>query len=86
MWLSAEERDKHHQALCKWLEHNCNPCEEYNIRVVLMVRIRHHNPDAKCRKPDTGAASVIYYAMCRKNKRHGIIAAAREVCNATGRV
>jgi hypothetical protein len=51
-----------------------------------MVRICHHIPDAKYRKPDAGAASVKYNATRRKNKRHGIIAAAREVCNATGRV
>jgi hypothetical protein len=86
MWLSAEERHKHRQALCKWLLHNCNPCEECNIRVVPMVRIRHHIPDAKQRKPDAGAASVIYNATRCKNKRHGIIAAAREVCNATRRL
>jgi hypothetical protein len=47
MWLSAEERHKHRQALCKWLLHNYNPCEECNIRVVLVVRIHHHIPDAK---------------------------------------
>jgi len=47
MSLSAEERHKHHQALCKWLLHNCNPCEECNIRVVLMVDKRHHIPYAK---------------------------------------
>jgi len=86
MWQSAEERHNHRQALCKRLLHNCNPCEECNIRVVLMVRIRHHIPDAKYRKPDAGAASVIYNATRRKNKRHGIIAAAREVCNATRRL
>jgi hypothetical protein len=86
MWLSAEERHKHRQALCKCLLHNCNPCEECNIRVVPMVRICHHIPDAKYKKPDTGAASVIYNATRRKNRRHGIIAAAREVCNATRRL
>jgi hypothetical protein len=47
MCLFGEERHKHRQALCKQLVHNCNPYEECNIRVVLMVRIRHHNPDAK---------------------------------------
>jgi len=41
-WLSAEERHTHRQALCKWLQHNCSPGEEYNTRVVLMVRIRQH--------------------------------------------
>jgi pyridoxal biosynthesis lyase PdxS len=51
-----------------------------------MVRIRHHIPDAKYRKPDTVAASVIYNATCQKNKRHGIIAAAWEVCNASRRL
>ena len=86
MWLSAEERHKHRQALCKWLLHNCNPCKECNIRVVLMVRIRHHIPDAKYRKPDVGAASIICNAMHRKNQMHGIIAAARDVCNATRRL
>jgi hypothetical protein len=32
------------------------------------------------------AATVIYNATRRKNKRHGIIAASREVCNATRRL
>ena len=31
------------QALCKRLQHNCSPCEECITRVVLMMRIRHHN-------------------------------------------
>jgi hypothetical protein len=83
LWLSAEERHKDRQMLCKWLLDNCNPCEEYIIRVVLMVRIHYHSPDAKERKPDAGATSVIYKAMRRKNKRHGIIASGREVCNST---
>jgi hypothetical protein len=86
MWLSAEERHKHRQGLCNWLLHNCNPCEECKIRVVLMVRICHYIPDAKKRKREAGAASVIYNAMRRKNKMHGIIAAARGVCNATRRL
>jgi len=86
MWLLADERHTHHQVLCKWLLHNCNPCEECNIHVILMVHIRHHFPDVKKRKPDTGAASVIYKATRRRNKRHGIIAAAREVCTATRRL
>jgi hypothetical protein len=86
MWLSAEERHTHRQALCRWLLHNCNPCEESNILVILMVRIRQHIPEAKQRKPDAGAASIIYNAPCCKNKRHGIIAAALEVCNATDRL
>jgi hypothetical protein len=47
MWLLAEERHKHRQALCNRLMYDYNPCEECNIRVVLMVRIRHHTPDAK---------------------------------------
>jgi hypothetical protein len=85
MWLSAEERHKHRQALCKRLLHNCNPCEECNIRVVRIVHIRQHMPDAKQWKPDAGAASVIYNATRRKNKPHGIIAASRVVCNATRR-
>jgi hypothetical protein len=84
MWLSAKERHKHRQALCKWLLHNCNHCEECNIRVILMERIRHHIPDAKYRKPDAGAVSITYNTTCCNNQRHGIIAAAREVCNATG--
>ena len=79
MWLSAQERHKHCQALCKRLLHNCNPCEECNIRVVLMVRIPHHIPDGKISKPDTGVASMIYNAMHRKNKRYRIMAAASEV-------
>jgi hypothetical protein len=86
MWLSAEERHQYRKALCKQLLHNCNLCAECNIRVVLMVGIRHHIPDAKYRKPDAGAASVIYNATRRKNKRHGTVAAAKEVCNATRRV
>jgi hypothetical protein len=48
-----------------------------------MVRIHHQILDAKYRKPDAGATSVIYNATHRKNKRHGIIATTREVCNAT---
>jgi len=79
MWLSAEERHKHRQALCKLLLHNCNPCEECNICVVLMVRVRRHILDATYRKPDAGAASVIYNATRRKDKWEGIIAAARDV-------
>ena len=51
-----------------------------------MVCIRHDIPDAKWRKPDAGAASVIYNALHCRNKRHGKIAAAKEVCNATRRV
>jgi hypothetical protein len=85
MWLSAEEGHKHHQVLCKRLLHDCNLCEECNIHVSLMVHIRHHMVDAKSRKPATRAASVIYNATHCKNKRQGIIAAAREVCNATTR-
>ena len=42
MWRSAREQLKHRQALCKRLQHNCSPCEECNIRVVLMMRIRLH--------------------------------------------
>jgi hypothetical protein len=70
MWLPAEERHKHREALCKRLLHNCHPCEEYNIRVVLMVNMRHDIPDAKYWKPDAGAASVIYNATRRKHTRH----------------
>jgi len=81
MRQSAKERHKHRQALCNWLLPNCNFCEECNIRVILMVHIRHHIPDTKYRKPDARAASVIYNATRRKNKRHGIIAAGREVWN-----
>jgi hypothetical protein len=51
-----------------------------------MVRICHHIPDANQRKPDAGAASILYNATHRKNTRHGIIAAAREVCKATCRL
>jgi len=40
MWHSAGKRQKHRQALCKWLQHNCSPCEECTTRVVLMVGIR----------------------------------------------
>ena len=47
MWLSAEERQKHRQALCKWLLHNCNPCEECNIHLIPMVRIYHDILDEK---------------------------------------
>jgi hypothetical protein len=36
--------------------------------------------------PDAAAASVIYNATHCKIKRHGIIAATREVGNATGRL
>jgi len=86
MWLSAEERHKHRQVLCKWLLHNCNPCEESNICVVLMLHIRHHILDTKYRKPDATAASIIYNVTRRNNSRHGIIAAAREICNATRRL
>jgi hypothetical protein len=85
MWLSAEERHKHRQALCKQLLQNCNPCKECNIDVVLMVRIRHHILDAKQTKPDGGVASIIHNAMCHKIRRHGIIPTAREVCNTTRR-
>ena len=42
MWLSAEERRKHRQDLCKQLQHSCTPWEECNTHVVLMVHIRHH--------------------------------------------
>jgi hypothetical protein len=47
MWLSAAERHKHRQALCKQLLNNSNCCEKSNIRVILMVRIRHDIQDAK---------------------------------------
>jgi len=86
MWLSAEERHKYRQGLCQRLLHNWNPCEECNIRRVLIVHITHRIVDAKSRKPDTRAASVIYNAMRRKNMRHGLIAAARVVCNVTRRL
>jgi hypothetical protein len=48
-----------------------------------MVRIRHHIRDAKYTMPDAVAASVIYNTTRHQNKSHGIIAAAREVCNTT---
>jgi hypothetical protein len=48
-----------------------------------MVRIRQHILDVKERKPDARAASAIYNTTRCKYKRHGIIAAAREVCNMT---
>jgi hypothetical protein len=51
-----------------------------------MVHIRHQILDAKKRKPEAGAASVIYNAMLRKNRRNGIIGSAREVCNETCRL
>jgi hypothetical protein len=86
MWLSAKEKHKHHQVLCKWLLHNCNPGEECYILVVLMVGIHHHIPEAKYRKPHTSIGSVIYKAIGRNNKRHGIIAATREVYKATCRL
>jgi hypothetical protein len=85
-WLSTEERHKPHQAFCKWLMHNCNPCEECNIRVVPMVHMRHHIPHAVYRKPDAATASVIYNMTHRKNLRQCMIAAAREVCNTTRRI
>jgi hypothetical protein len=47
MWLLAEERHKHRHTLGKRLLHNWNPCEEYNVLVVLMVGIRHHILDVK---------------------------------------
>jgi len=83
MWLSAEERHKHRQALCKWLLHDCNPCEECNIRVVPMVRIRHHIPEAKQRKPEAGAASVIYNAtrLILRQRVRGSARAVRAVRN-----
>jgi hypothetical protein len=37
-------------------------------------------------KPDAGVASVMYNATHCNNKRHGILIAAREVCNATRRL
>jgi hypothetical protein len=48
-----------------------------------MVGIRHHVADAKYRKPDGGAASVIYNATHHTNQMHGIISAAREVSDTT---
>jgi len=39
MWLSAEERHNHRQALCDRLQHNCSPCNECDTHVVLMVCI-----------------------------------------------
>jgi len=86
MWLSAGGRHNHCQALCEWLLRNCNPCEECNIRVIMMVCIPHHIPDAKSKKPDAGAARVIYTATRRDNTRRGRIATRREVCNATRRL
>jgi hypothetical protein len=46
-----------------------------------MVCIHHNIRDAKQRKPDARAVSVMYNATCRHNKRHDIIAAAREGCH-----
>jgi len=86
MWLSAEQRHKHRQAFCKWPQHNCNHGEVCNIRVVVIVRIRHQYPDAKYRKPYTGVARVIYNAERCENNTHGIIAARRDVWNATRRL
>jgi len=43
MSLSAEERHEHRQALCKWLQYDCDPSEECNTNVVPMV----HTPAAK---------------------------------------
>jgi hypothetical protein len=83
MCLSAEERYKHRQVLCKRLLNNCNACEECNIRVVLMVPICHNISDTKFRKPDVGVVSAIYIVMRHKNKRLVIIADPREVCNAS---
>jgi hypothetical protein len=85
MWLLAEDRYKHRQALCQGLLHNFNLCKECNIRVVVMVLIQHHIPDAKYGKFDTGAASVICIATLHKNKRHGTIYSPKQVCNATRR-
>jgi hypothetical protein len=48
-----------------------------------MVCVPHHIADAKERKPDAGAASIINNATRPRNKRYGTIAATREVCNAT---
>jgi len=44
MWLSAEARHKHRQALGKWLHQNCRPCEEGITGVVVMVSICHRIP------------------------------------------
>jgi len=51
-----------------------------------MMHIRHHIPDAKYRKPDARAASVLLNVTRRKIKRHGIIATAGEVWDATRRL
>jgi metal-dependent amidase/aminoacylase/carboxypeptidase family protein len=51
-----------------------------------MVRICHDILETKQRKPDAGASSVIYNTTFLKNKGHGIIAATREVYNATRRL
>jgi hypothetical protein len=50
MWHLAAERDKHRQALCKWLQHNCSPCEECNTRVVLLVSTGPQLPAAKSKR------------------------------------
>jgi len=79
MWHSAAERHK-------WLQCNRCPCTECNRHVVLMVRIRHHIPNAMYRKGDSGAASVngiIYNATGCKTMKHGMKVAAGEVSKAT---
>jgi hypothetical protein len=50
MWLSAEEKQKYRQALCKRLQHNSTACKEYKTGVVLVVRIRNHIPGANHRR------------------------------------
>jgi hypothetical protein len=51
--------------------------------VILQGGICHQIADAKRTEPKSGAASVIYNEMCRKNTMCRIIALATEICNTT---
>jgi len=50
MWLSAEERHKHRQAVSKRLQYNCSPCTVCNTHVIMMVCIHQGILDAKYRR------------------------------------
>ena len=83
MWLSAEERHKHHQALCRQLQHDCTPCEECNTHVILMLHILHHRPGAKYRKEVFNASCYLTEGkhIILRQKVRGSVIAVRAVRN-----
>jgi len=81
MWLSAEDRHKHCQALCKPLQHNCSPWEECDTPVTLMVRIHHHIPGIMLRRKVCDVTGPLNdeYCVILRQRVQGSIRAVRAV-------